>query len=185
MRNWIQIIKLQGYRYLFFAFIAVGVAIVCQSCLFIITEKDVERALGESRSANITNNDMEMNCILTLRALASTELAYQGHNRNRNYGTWRSLVENNYIQRGITRESIIDYYSICVFSINKSWNVSGVSMGNSSFTIIAVPRRKDFDLRTFGIDQRQTPRVWIGRNISLRELAWMSVNSDLLWQPMR
>ena len=186
MRNWKNIIKHLQNRLIFFVFIAVAVAITCQSCLFIISEKDFNSALNKHEiSYNPLSNDQEKNCVLTLRALASTELAYQNQNRNRDFGLWSSLTRNNYIPPGQTRANIIDDYSICVFNVRASALINGMSLDNSAFTIIAIPRSQKYGLRTFGIDKSQTPRVWIGGSISPRDFVSMSMNSDLWWKPMR
>lgn len=133
----------------------------------------------------------ETRCILTLRALGSTQLAYMDGNFAKNYGTWQALADNDYIQEGYNRSNIIDNYSICVFQTTTSWKKSNHGKTYpSTFTIVAIPRSQKNRLRTFGIGDDQTPRVFVGDSstfesrLSSHPSAIWFANTDM-WEPIR
>jgi len=138
-----------------------------------------EMLLNSRRSA------WENRCRLTLRALGSTELAYQDQNKNHDYGTWEELIDprNNFIQQGYTRETLIDNYAIVIFDVKKSTlNEKGESNGDSTFMIVAEPRSPRNNLRTFAIDQDQIPYVWIGKDSQWGE-GKTKLDDRSLWEP--
>ncbi|MBU1023616.1 hypothetical protein KKB99_04920 [bacterium] len=134
--------------------------------------------IGSKRSA------IENRCKLTLRALGSTMLAYTDLNDG-DYGTWDELANRGFIQEGYTPESIIDYFNLIVFDVEKSVrDDDGGIIKESTFTIVAIPDNRRNRLRTFAIGDDQTPRVWVGD-----EKRWTTQNVDLhdieLWEPLR
>jgi hypothetical protein len=127
----------------------------------------------------------ENRCKLTLRALGSSQQAFMDDNPDKNYGTWREMIDADYIQYGYNRTNTIDNYSIVVFIVHKStFDEKGNNNFDSTFSIVAIPRSVKNRLRTFSIGDDQIPRVWVGKsedwtteNVSLR-------NIDL-WEPLR
>lgn len=88
---------------------------------------------------------------LTMRALGSSQLAFQDQNIHHRYGTWKDMLATGYVQPGYTRSNMIDNYSISV------WNVGYGP--TPSFTIVVVPRNmRDQKLREFSITDDQTVR---------------------------
>lgn len=103
------------------------------------------------------------NSILTLRALGSSELAFQDENPEKNFGTWDQMWESEYIQQGYTTENIIDDYKIVVFEITPSEkNEAGEIIKEATFKIVAVPLDPSSGLEIYAIDESQIPKVWIG-----------------------
>ena len=101
----------------------------------------------------------------TLRSIGSSQLAYQGTNNEKFYGSFDALKDDLYIAEGYSLGNMIENYSI-------TWEVSGIhdittiglgqgGIGNNKFTIIAYPRdtRAGF-LNTFAITEDQTVRVF-------------------------
>lgn len=102
---------------------------------------------------------LEQRAQLTLRALGSSQLAYQQQNRDQNYGSFEQMVATDYIQHGYTRRNIINYYSLAVFYAHPGKRVNGQLEVPSRFTIIALPQAPGLGLRTFSISEDQTVRV--------------------------
>jgi hypothetical protein len=115
----------------------------------------------------------ENRCKLTLRALGSSELAYADTNLNKAYGTWESLQESEYIQKGYTRANIVDNYSLCTFYADQK-----------HFYIIAVPSPQKMKLRTFAISDDQTPRVWVGKDSEFSPTDF-DFGNPAKWEPLR
>jgi hypothetical protein len=103
-----------------------------------------------------------------LRSIASSQSAYQSTNDARVYGSFQALQRDLYISEGYTKRNMIENFSM-------SWEVNNVSTVVSeqvthgvvsTFTVIAWPgseRRhifKDFPLRTFGLTEDLTVRVY-------------------------
>lgn len=89
---------------------------------------------------------------LTLRALGSSQLAFQDQNIHHRYGTWNEMIQADFVQRGYTRDNMIDSYSISV------WNVGYGP--TSSFTIVVVPDTpRDKSRREFSITDDQIVRA--------------------------
>ena len=102
----------------------------------------------------------------TLRSTGSSQLAYQGTNNDKLYGTFGALVTSLYIAEGYSLGNMIENYSM-------SWEVTtvddprsaglgqGVGIGSNKFTIIAFPRdTREGYLNTFGITEDQVVRVF-------------------------
>jgi hypothetical protein len=103
----------------------------------------------------------------TLHAIGSTQLAYQGENKARVYGSFQAMKDTLYIAEGYTLGSMIENYSM-------SWQVNNISTVStekfpsgiiSTFTVIAWPsdRRRGF-LSTFGVTDDQIVRVYTPQN---------------------
>ena len=134
-----------------------------------------------------TNETIENCCRLTLRALGSTELAYQDQNGQGNYGSWANLIdpELNYIQQGFTRSDIINFYSIAVFNVTLSVKGNdGKIQKPSTFQIVALPYSQRKGLRTFAIDDNQTPLMWIGPRFAWT-LKGLNLKDPKFWMPLR
>ncbi|MCG3150908.1 MAG: hypothetical protein GEEBNDBF_00174 [bacterium] len=102
---------------------------------------------------------LENRAKLTLRALGSSQLAYQDQNLNRHYGSYAALVAHDYIQHGYTRRNLINLYSLAVFYASPARMVNGQLGEPSRFTIVALPQAPGLGLRTFSISEDQTVRV--------------------------
>lgn len=116
----------------------------------------------------------------TLRSIGSSQLAYQGTNNQKFYGSFGALKTDLYIAEGYTLGNMIENYSM-------SWEISnpstgtgnlGAGIGNNKFTIIAFPRdtRPGF-LNTFAVTEDQVVRVF---NPSAGNV-WTSVTT---WDPI-
>jgi hypothetical protein len=135
-------------------------------------------SFGFPNLLNAKRSQYENRCKLTLRALGATELDFADRN-NGNFGTWEQLVNGNYMI-GTNRKNVIEYYSIAVFSVDKSKNSAKID----TFTIVALPINPKFRLRTFALGEDQIERVWINfdstidfSNIDLKDLD--------NWEPLR
>ena len=99
----------------------------------------------------------------TLRSIGSSQLAYQGTNNEKFYGTFGALKQDLYIADGYWLGNMIENYSMSWTVTNPSTGVSGLGagIGNNKFTIVAYPRdsRAGF-LLTFGIMEDQVVRVY-------------------------
>jgi len=161
--------------------------LVVASIIAIIAAIAIPQLLNARRSA------WENRAKLTLRALGSSQLAYQDQNLDKNYGNWNAMVATDYVQLGYTRTNMIDNYSLAVFYANPSTQVNGITASDSSFTIVAVPRNSRNRLRTFAICDDQTVRVAdTGDFVPVQTGgngpgATISVTGDLpcVWEPLR
>jgi len=99
----------------------------------------------------------------TLRSIGSSQLAYQGANTEKLYGTFDALKKDMYVAEGYTLSNMIENYSM-------TWQVSNISTAVSeefpsgvvsSFTVISWPRdtRRGF-LNTFAITEDQVVRAY-------------------------
>jgi len=99
----------------------------------------------------------------TLRSSGSSQLAYQGTNNEKFYGTFQALKDDLYIAEGYTLGNMIENYSLTweITRVEDVYGALGAGIGNNKFTIIAYPRdtRPGF-LNTFGITEDQTVRVY-------------------------
>lgn len=157
------------YSRIILAAVLIFTSLIISSCLYMV----------EGRSKSYENR-----CKLTLRALGSSQLAYQDSTLLKTYGTWDELVETNYLQSGYTHSNIIDNYNLVVFRRTKPVYKDGTLVSPSTFEIIAIPTTKRNRLRTFAITDEQTPLVWVGRSSE-----FSTDNPDFsnieLWEPLR
>jgi hypothetical protein len=103
----------------------------------------------------------------TLRSIGSSQLAYQGANTEKLYGTFDALKKDLYIAEGYTLSNMIGNYSM-------TWQVNNISIAPSeeiptgvmsSFTVIAWPRdRRKGYLHTFAVMDDQVVRVYNPKN---------------------
>lgn len=120
-----------------------------------------------------------------LCTLGSAMLAFKNENPDKNYGTWEEMTKANYIQEGYSRTNMIDNYSIAVFNVQKSTlDKNGNSNFDSTFTIVAFPRRQRNRLRTFALGDDQTPRLWVGKFIEC-STENVSLHNIEMWKPLR
>lgn len=101
----------------------------------------------------------------SLRAFGSSQLAYQGTNNYKFYGSFGSLKDNLYIAEGYSLGNMIENYSV-TWTISNPYSgtqgdVGKGGIGNNQFTIVAYPRdsRQGF-LLTFGVTEDQVVRVY-------------------------
>lgn len=114
--------------------------------------------------------DISNICRLTLRALGSTQLSYQSLNSHADFGTFWALEDTGFIEKGYTRENLIENYSISVFNALTSSKLPDGSYKSKSsqFQIIAVPHTKVYSLCIYGIGtdmnvyqfKNDTPNYW-------------------------
>jgi len=128
---------------------------------------------------------------LTLRALGSSQLAYQDQNLAKNYGSWDNMIEPDYIQRGYSRGNMIDNYSLAVFFADNSASSKArnhFSNSDASFTVVAVPLNQRNKLRTFSICDDQTVRVATNFHLNIVPNHGNSVpigDDPCSWDPLR
>ena len=136
---------------------------------------------------NSRRSTWENQCKITLRSLGSTQLAYHYNNARLSYGSWEDLTNptDPYITPEYTKGNIIDNYEIILFEVKPSTlDKYSKSKNDSTFTIIAIPKSQRNRLRTFGIGEDQTPRVWVGEE-SIWEKGKASLHDINLWEPLR
>jgi hypothetical protein len=131
------------------------VLVVGLSAHFVDLNRIMDRASWASRSKG------------TLRSIGSSQLAYQGTNEQRNFGSFKALKDNMYIAEGYNLGNMIENYSM-------TWEVHNLPADDSedsqqgavhSFTVIAWPLRgAPPNLHTFGITEDQVVREYIPKN---------------------
>lgn len=110
----------------------------------------------------------ELNCAHKLRHIGACQLAYQGTNIYKVYGSLKNLQEGNFIEDKYTLYTLIkkyelewDFYAdtatVDQWRHNELW-LSGDGFGNT-FTIVAYPRAYPVPLHTFAISEDQLIRV--------------------------
>jgi hypothetical protein len=128
------------------------------------------------------SNAWENRCILTLRAIGSSQIAFADQN-NGEFGTWDEMKKQEYIQQGYNYLNLIDNYKIVVFNVQKSIkDKDGKIISPSSFVIVAVPNEIKSGLRTFAIDSDQTVRAWIGDSKDF-DIATIDLKNENQWEP--
>ena len=103
----------------------------------------------------------------TLRSIGSSQLAYQGTNNQKFYGTFPALQDDLYIADGYSLGNMIENYSMSWTSTNPSTGTGtlGAGIGNNTFTIVAYPRdTRPGYLNTFGVTEDQVVRVYNSGN---------------------
>jgi len=99
----------------------------------------------------------------TLRSIGSSELAYQGTNNKKFYGSFEALQVDLYIATGYTLGNMIENYSMSWKSASSVANSEGRggAIGANTFTIVAYPRdTRPGYLLTFGVSEDQVVRVY-------------------------
>ena len=94
----------------------------------------------------------------TLRSIGSSQLAYQGTNYAKNYGSFEALKHDLYIAKGYTLGNMIENYSM-------TWEVYNGSTVEEEdihlFEVVAFPRdRRPGYLSTFAVTEDQVVRVY-------------------------
>jgi len=115
----------------------------------------------------------------SLRSIGSSQLAYQGTNNAKFYGTFQALQKTMYIASGYNMSNMIENYSMSWTVSNPSGGTGMAGIGNNRFTVIAFPRdtRPGF-LNTFGVTEDQVVRVW---DPTTPGALWNSLSS---WDPI-
>jgi type IV pilus assembly protein PilA len=144
----------------------------------IIAAIAIPQLLSARRSA------WENRCKLTLRQIGSAQLAYINTTQENTYGTFGALVETEFLAYGYSRSNIIDNYSVVVFDVDPpTMTFHGLPAYDSTFTVIAVPRSQRNRLRTFGINNTQTPYVYVGTDEDFPRS--YGLRNHELWQALR
>ena len=102
----------------------------------------------------------------TLRSIGSSQLAYQGTNNKKFYGTFGALKDDLYIADGYSLGNMIENYSMSWEATNPSGGTgqlgAGAGIGNNKFTVIAYPRdTRPGYLPTFCVMEDQVVRVYL------------------------
>ena len=99
----------------------------------------------------------------TLRSVGSSQLAYQGTNNDKFYGSFKAMVDDLYIATGYSLGNMIENYSMTWTITNPATGTGtlGAGIGNNTFTVVAYPRdtRQGY-LSTFGVTEDQVVRVY-------------------------
>lgn len=102
----------------------------------------------------------------TLRSTGSSQLAYQGTNNEKYYGTFSALKKTLYIAEGYELGNMIENYSMWWDITEPSGSIYTGKLGDSGigmnqFTIVCYPRdTRPGYLMTFGITEDQVVRVY-------------------------
>jgi len=102
----------------------------------------------------------------TLRSIGSAQLAYQGSNNNKVYGSFEALQDVGDIADGYTLANMIENYSMSwdvtvPYSDLREGTITEGGIAANAFTIIAYPRdRREGFLQTFAITEDQVVRVF-------------------------
>jgi len=143
--------KQKGFTLLELLVVAAIIAII--AAIAIPSLLNARRAAWQSRAK------------VTLRSIGSSQLAYQGTNNNKFYGTFEALQNDLYIADGYNLGNMIENYSMSWEASNPyqgtGGNVNTGGIGNNKFTVVAYPRdtRPGF-LLTFGVTEDQVVRVF-------------------------
>ncbi len=110
-----------------------------------------------------TKRALERRAAAILRIIGLAELAFQGTNSDRLYGSFEDLKLTRYISQDETAGSMIEGYTL-VWSIENhverlsDFGTDGLA---NSFTIVAYPRSERIHLlRTFAVTESQIVRVY-------------------------
>jgi|GEM_PF-2585325 len=109
-----------------------------------------------------------------LLAIGPSQLAYQDANLDKVYGSFAALQLTGYLEPELTPWSAIPDYSLNVI---RSEPYYGHGCGDSSFTMVAMPRKKR--LRTFAMCDDQTLR-WCDQQPNILPCNWTPVEEDLV-----
>ncbi|HEX9744159.1 MAG TPA: hypothetical protein VGB30_01925 [bacterium] len=120
----------------------------------------------------------------TLRSLGSSQLAYQGTNNEKAYGSFQRLKDDWYLPANADLNRMISNYKL-------TWDNDGpfnLPPGQlccfcfHSFTIIAYPNQKSLlSLRTFAITEDQVVRVYLPENNDRHSNDFYAVHT---WDPV-
>ncbi len=125
----------------------------------------------------------------TLRSIGSSQLAYQGTNNEKFYGTFGALQDDLYIAEGYFMANMIENYSM-TWDISRSETLgdgSGGGIGMNKFTIVAYPRdTRPGYLCTFGVTEDQVVRVYNPVNTLGGRNAYTSLTDPRVstWDPI-
>ena len=111
---------------------------------------------------------LELNCANKLRQIGECQLAYQGTNIYKVYGSLKNLQEGNFIEDKYTSYTFIKKYELewefyldtatAEFQSEHPMIYSGD--GYNTFAVVAYPRAFPKPLRTFAITEDQSLRVY-------------------------
>jgi competence protein ComGC len=125
----------------------------------------------------------------TLRSTGSTQLAYQGTNNAKNFGSFQALKDTLYVAEGYSLGNMIENYSMtwAVYKYPDFYDEDSPSESIHTFTIVAYPR----DLRpryllTFGITEDQIVRMYNPENSAngLNEFNGLDDPRVQTWDPV-
>ena len=112
--------------------------------------------------------DIEGRARAKLREIGSAQLAYQGRNNMKFYGSFNALRDGGHFSHDETMDTLIRNYSLAWTVTNPSTGRGclGCGIGNNTFTVVAYPNPRLRDLRTFGISEDQVLRIYNPSNPS-------------------
>jgi hypothetical protein len=125
----------------------------------------------------------------TLRSSGGSQLAYQGINNAKNYGSYQAMKDTLYVAEGYSLGNMIENYSMtwAVYNNPDFYDEDSPSESIHTFTIVAYPR----DLRpryllTFGITEDQIVRMYNPENTAngLNEFNGMDDPRVQTWDPV-
>ena len=141
------------------------------------------------------SSQFESRAKATLRSLGETELAYGRSNNDREYGTWRGLIMNDFIAEGYTMGDVIEHYSlwtsISYWDPNHSRCIGMAQIEPlGAFTAVGFPTITEppgylHTFHTFAIREDQVLRVYNPKYPGIN--AW-GENDDYgarTWEPVR
>jgi prepilin-type N-terminal cleavage/methylation domain-containing protein len=157
--------------------------LVVAAIIAIIAAIAIPQLLNAKRSA------WESRAKATLRSYGETELAYQNTNNDRHWGTWVALVDTEYLAEGYSRGNIMENYSLWESVVNQTDTSGGMGggIGDSTFTIVAFPRKTTPPgyLSTFLIREDQTLRVYRPETPGVNAWGENGDEGGLTWEPIR
>jgi hypothetical protein len=124
----------------------------------------------------------------TLRSTGSSQLAYQGTNNKKDFGTFEALKNTLYIAEGYTQGDMIENYSM-TWSVFNTPDISdmGTVYGVHTFAVVAYPRdSRPGYLMTFGVTEDQVVRMYNPDNLGegLNEFKSMWDPRVQTWDPI-
>jgi hypothetical protein len=106
---------------------------------------------------------LEINVRNKLRELGSSQLAYQGTNNMKYYGSFQALQDTGYIESGFGLDNYVESYELTwhMTKCMPPFGSMGMGLCDGTFTIVAYPSiTPPPALRTFGISEDQVLRVF-------------------------
>ena len=112
---------------------------------------------------SMSPTSVERRAVLRLRAIGRCQLAYQGTNNNKSYGSFEVLKAAGYFREDETLDAIIGGYTVdwSVFNPGPPPGLLCDWILINHFTVVAYPRaERSLGLRTFAITEDQVVRVY-------------------------
>lgn len=153
--------------------------------LLFILQMVIDHKHGISFTRDIQRIEKENECIYWLIIMGAAQHRYKEESSKNIFTTFETLQRERFLPPDLTKEHLIENYSISVFKI------SPTEMGcneqpeiDSTFTIVAVPDTNVLGLRRFAIGTDQKLMFWKGNM-----LQWskddINLSDERLWEPLR